>query len=413
MAEHGADALAQPVERFMSKPLAAVPAEAFVYRAIGRMGRLRVRHLGVVDNTGTVVGALSARDLLRLRAGEAILLGDEIDQAEDAHGLAAAWAKLPQLAASLGAEGVGARDIAAVISRELGGLTGQAAVIAEQRMQRDGRGDPPCAYAVAVLGSAGRGESLLAMDQDNAIVFAQGAPGGPEDAWFEQLGGHIADILHEAGVPYCKGGVMAKNAQWRGSLETWRARIDEWIRRSRPQDLLAVDIFFDLRGVHGDGALAEQIWRAGFEAARGQANFAKLLADAAGETESALGWFGGFRTSAGRIDLKKAGLFGIVTAARVLAIRHHVVERSTPARLAGIKALDFGAAADLDALADAQAVLLDLILDQQIDDLEHGRPATNKVLVKRLNARDRERLHGALAAVRHLDTLTRDLLFRG
>jgi hypothetical protein len=27
-----------------------------------------------------------------------------------------------------------------------------------------------------VLGSAGRGESLLAMDQDNALVFAEGEP---------------------------------------------------------------------------------------------------------------------------------------------------------------------------------------------------------------------------------------------
>jgi hypothetical protein len=33
--------------------------------------------------------------------------------------------------------------------------------------------------------------------------------------------------------------------------------------------------------------------------------------------------------------------------------------------------------------------------------------------VKRLTRRDRGRLHAALASVRHLDTLTRDLLFDG
>ena len=93
----------------------------------------------------------------------------------------AAWAKLPQVVASLLAEGVSARDIAAVISRELGALTRQAAVIAEARMRDAGHGDPICPYAVAVLGSAGRSESLLAMDQDNALVFADGAPDGPED----------------------------------------------------------------------------------------------------------------------------------------------------------------------------------------------------------------------------------------
>jgi CBS domain-containing protein len=408
LAGHGSEALRMPVAQFMSKPLATVPADAFVYRAIGRMSRLGVRHLGVVDETGCVVGALSARDLLRLRAGEAVALGDEIDVARDVHALRTAWAKLPDIAASLLTEGVSARDVAAVISRELGALTRQAAVIAEGRM-----GDaPPCSYAVAVLGSAGRGESLLAMDQDNALIFADGAPDGPEDRWLERLGTHIADILHEAGVPYCPGGVMARNPQWRGSRATWRARIDDWIRRSSAQDLLSVDIFFDMRPVHGDGGLCTTLWRDAFDAASGEIGFAKLLAEAAGGVENGLGLFGRFRTSRGRIDLKKAGLFGIVTAARVLAIRHHVVERSTPARLAGVKALSLGAESDLDALIEAQATLLDLILAQQIEDIAHGTPPSNAVAVKRLSFRDRARLRAALESVRHLDDLTRDLLFK-
>ena len=105
IARLGAAALDMPVGQIMSRPLAAVPADAFVYRAIGRMNRLKTRHLGVVDEAGRVVGALSARDLLRLRAGEAISLGDEIDDAADAHALAVAWAKLPRVAECLLAEG--------------------------------------------------------------------------------------------------------------------------------------------------------------------------------------------------------------------------------------------------------------------------------------------------------------------
>jgi CBS domain-containing protein len=406
------DALRQPVDQFMSRPLAVIPAEAFVYRAIGRMQRLKIRHLGVVDNAGKVVGALSARDLLRLRASEAISLGDEIDQAGNVHELGKAWAKLPRVASSLLAEGVSSADIAAVISRELGALTRQAAVLAEQRMRADGRGEPPCAYSMAVLGSAGRGESLLAMDQDNALIFEQGEPGGAEDRWFAELAVHIADYLHEVGVPYCKGGVMAKNPQWRGSLATWRDRVADWITRSNPADLLAVDIFFDMRGVHGANALAETLWREAFDLAKGQAGFAKLLAEAAGDVEPGLTFFGGINTDQGRIDLKRAGLFGIVTAARVLAIRHHVLERATPRRIAGIMALQLGGEQDLEALAEAQMIFLSLILDQQIEDIEHGRPATNKVLVKKLSPTERELLMRALRSVRHLGELTRDLLFR-
>src|SRR6185503_9349934 len=108
----------RPVSQFTSKPLAVIPGDAFIYAAIGRMSRLAIRHLGVVDEAGAVIGALSARDLLRLRASEAVSLGDEIDEARDVHDLGAAWAKLPQVVASLMAEDVNARDVAAVISRE-------------------------------------------------------------------------------------------------------------------------------------------------------------------------------------------------------------------------------------------------------------------------------------------------------
>jgi DNA polymerase-3 subunit epsilon/CBS domain-containing protein len=249
------------------------------------------------------------------------------------------------------------------------------------------------------------------MDQDNAIVFAEGEPGGAADRWFARLGEIVADILHEVGVPYCKGGVMAKNPQWRGSMATWRARIADWIARSDPADLLSVDIFFDLVGVHGDAALANELWRAAFDAARGKASFAKLLAEASGEVEPGLNFWGGLRTENGRIDLKKAGLFGIVTTARVLAICHHLLERSTPARLSAIAGLDRGGSHDLDALARAQALFLDLILDQQIADVQAGLPPTNKVAVKRLSREQRMALREALGAVRHLDALTRDLLF--
>ena len=46
-----------------------------------------------------------------------------------------------------------------------------------------------------VLGCAGRDESLLALDQDHAIVFAAGEPDGGEDRWFTRLGERVADIL--------------------------------------------------------------------------------------------------------------------------------------------------------------------------------------------------------------------------
>jgi CBS domain-containing protein len=410
LGERGVDALKDPVTNFASRPVISLPRAAFVYRALGRMSRHRLRHLVVENEDGEVCGIVSSRDLLKLRAQELTILGDAVDTAEDIQELGAAWARLPGAAEGLLAEGVGARDIAAVISRELGALTRRAGVLAERRMRAEGKGGPPCRYALCVLGSAGRGESLLAMDQDNAIVFAEGEPGGAEDLWFTEYSTIVADILHEVGVPYCTGGIMAKNEAWRGSLVTWRARLASWMTRSSPADLLAVDIFFDLLAVHGDARLANEIWRNGFDAAEGNVVFAKLLAEAGGEATPSLSLFGGIRTEGGRIDLKRAGLFGIVTLARVLAVRYHLVERSTPARLTAAAALG-RSVGDLEALGRAQAVFLDLILAQQLADIHAGRPPGNKVEVKALAGEQRDRLKTALGAVQYLSTLTQDLLY--
>ncbi len=410
LSEHGPAALERAVAEFASRPLAALATSAFVYRALGRMSRLKLRHLAVEDENGEVCGMVTSRDLVRLRAQEAAILGDGLDEADDVQALGKAWARLSRAAAGLAAEGVSARDIAAVISGELGAATRRAGVLAERWMLAEGQGAPPCAYALCVLGSAGRGESLLAMDQDNAIVFAEGAPGSEADKWFARFAAIVADILHEVGVPYCAGGVMAKNDAWRGSTATWRARIASWIARSNPADLLSIDIFFDLVGVHGDAALATELWHSGFDAAQGNAGFAKLLADASGVVLPGVTVFGGIRTENGRIDLKRAGLFGIVTLARVLAIRHHWLERTTPARLAA--ALEFGRSQDdIAALLRAQADFLDLILSQQLVDMANGLPPSNKVEVKRLSRERRADLRESLGAVRALETLTRDLLF--
>jgi CBS domain-containing protein len=411
LAAHGSGALDMPVARAMNRPLVCVPADAFVYLAIARMSRLKIRHLGVTDAHGAITGALSARDLLRSQAQQELLLRDEIEEATGVAELARSWAGMPAVVASLITEGIRSRVIAALISRAVQEVTQRAAILAEDRMRQNGQGDPPCRYAFAVLGSAGRDESLLAMDQDNALVFASGAPGGAEDRWFAQMSAQVADILHAVGIPHCRGGVMAKNPQWRGSVATWSTRVGHWLGRSNPQDLLNVDIFFDMRAVHGDIALVDDVWRAAFDAARGNPAFAKLLAETAGAAQPALGWFGRFKTEGGRIDLKKAGLFGIVTAARVLAIRHHVVERSTPARLSGVAGLTLKSGDDFDSLNEAHETFAELILRQQTADISDGIPPTNAVAVGPLSRRDRKRLRAALAAVEHLDRLARELLF--
>jgi len=391
--------LLQPVSSIANTPVHGVVQDDFVYRAIGRMARLGIRHLAVRDREGRVVGALTPRNLLRDRAMEAIVIGDAIAAATTVAELADAWGKAPGMAAALRREGVESRLIAATLSAEIQAITRRAAELAEQEMQAEGRGPPPCSYAVLVLGSAGRGESLLAADQDNAIVYAEGAEGSPADLWFAVMAERMNRVLDEAGIVLCKGGVMARNRLWRLSVEDWKMQVEGWIRRQRPLDLLNVDIFFDAVAVHGDRALAEEVLAHARARARATTSFLMMLTELARQWRSPLGFFGGFQKIDGRVDLKKGGLMPIFTGARVMALRHGMALRSTRERLEAVKALGKGAPGDFDAVIEAQEPLLAAILDQQIADARDGVPLSPRVAVDRLDARTKARLKTAVRAV--------------
>jgi DNA polymerase-3 subunit epsilon/CBS domain-containing protein len=396
----GEAALALQVDALMSAPLLTVRDDDFVYRAIGRTDRLGVRHLGVSDRAGEIVGALTTRNLLRHRVVAAMILGDEIERAAKPADLAMTWARVPEMARTLMQEDVDPRLVAGVVSAEICGMTRRAAELAEAELRGEGAGGPPVAYAVLVLGSAGRGESQLAADQDNAIVYAEGREGGAEDAYFAKLAARMNDILDAAGIPNCKGGVMAKNRLWRKSVADWRDTIDGWVRRQRPEDLLNVDIFFDAVPVHGETSLGEAVWEYAYAHAHPARDFQNLLIEVARNPVSPFTLLGGFRLEAGkRLDIKRTGLMPIFTAARVLSIRHAVRARSTADRLNGFVAKDARFADVVESVLDAHRVLLGASISQQVADTAAGVPLSTRVDVGRLTRPARSRLKEALKVV--------------
>ena len=405
LARSGSAALEGDVAASGHRPLVTVGGEEFVYRAMTRMTLEGFRHLGVSDEAGRIVGALSARDLLRQRADDAVSLADSIEHAQTPAELGRVWSELTTVARALVYEEIDARDIAAIVSRELRALTRRACELAEREMLAAGKGPPPVPYAMLVLGSGGRGESLLAMDQDNAIVFEEGREGEAADLWFEALGKRVADTLNQVGVAYCKGGVMASNATWRKDLACWRETVRSWITRNRPEDLLNCDIFFDAVWVHGDRALAEALHEEAVEMARGARTFLRFLALNASSFEVPVGWFGRLQLDRGRVDIKKGGIMTIFSAARVAALEHGLMQRATPQRLEALRALGVVSPGTIDNLIEAHKVLLDLILRQQLRDIDHGLPLSNKVAPAEMSAFEKDQLKWALEQVPSVNVL--------
>ena len=387
---------ATPVSSMMSTPVHTMSGDEMTYRALGRMDRLGVRHLCVADATGAALGMVSQRDLLHHRASAAAELGDAVACADDAAALAAAHSRLPEVAAGLAAEGLTGVDAARVVSNEVRALTARATTIAIEQLRSEGYGCAPAPWCVLVLGSAGRGESLLSADQDNAIVHAGSEE---DDAWYAALGSRLADLLDEAGVRRCEGGIMASSPEWRGSLPAWRERVAGWLGRSTPEDLLHVDIFYDLMPVAGDTELGRELHAAAIDAAGQAPAFIALLAESVAATTPPIGLFGRLRASDGRVDLKLGGLLPLVGVARTLALRIGSRARSTPERIQDAGAAGRVASSDAETLVRIHRSLLTLVLEQQLEDLAAGVSPSSRIEVRRLSRSDQRALVRDLRAL--------------
>jgi CBS domain-containing protein len=406
----GAAALGRSIDSLLSRPVATVVPEDFLHTAIARMESRGVRHLGVVERgSGRVVGILVARAMLRQRADSALALGDDIAAARDAQALAAAYRRLPVVARALLAEGMTPAEIAEFISVGLRDISARAASLAEQAMRDEGRGVAPARWAFLVLGSAGRGESLLAADQDNALVHAGSES---DDAWFAELGLRAADIMNAAGLVYCGGGVMAKNKACRHSLAGWQAEIDRWVTQREPIDLLNADIFYDFRDVHGDSGLASDLRTYALAAARSPAFLVRLahMLDVRSQALSPI--LGYFRARGGRVDLKRGGLRSLVAAARILALKIGAPALSTEERLVAVTEAGLLRPDDLALFRDAYGRLLRLILEQQLRDIEAGQAPGTTIEIRRLPRIERDRLKASLTAIGRIDLVVREVLSR-
>lgn len=385
----GTKGLDATLGQVMTRPVAAVDGNAFVYVALGKMTRLGLRHLVVVDGERRPIGMVTGRALLKVRATDALVLGDSVQEARNAGDMVAVMAALPRLANSLLAEGLSARSISSVIALVIRDLTARATELAEASLAEDGWGAPPAPYAMLVLGSAGRGESLLVFDQDNAIVH-QG--GGADDVWFAELGKRVNQMLNDAGIPFCDGGVMAREPKWRKSLEEWKDEVHHWVYAVENQTVMYCDIFFDFQPVWGDRALAEELRVYAVEKAAQSAFFMQYLAQHVAKMEVSLGLFGEFITKQGRLNAKKFGLLPLVSAARFRAIRAHVMQTGTDERYTQIKDQGLLHEDDWRDFLEVREVVMRMMLDQQLADLTAGIPPSARIDPKRFGKQSRDRL---------------------
>lgn len=189
------------------------------------------------------------------------------------------------------------------------------------------------------LGSEGRQEQTLVSDQDNAIIFEDGAPAGALRAQLLPLALTVNRTLADCGFALCEGNIMASNPACCLSLHEWRTRFSGWINEGEPQALLNANIFFDLRALAGDMRLAHQLssWTA--SQAADNRRFLFQMADNALRRRPPLRLLQhGFALEktgphAGAIDLKHNAATLYVDAARVFGLACGASLSNTATRL--------------------------------------------------------------------------------
>jgi len=385
-----------PLAAAMTTPLIACAPDEGLWRAIALLRQYGLRHLPVLDEAGRCLGMLHRAEALAAASGGVLshleaLAGD----------VAAIKSAQAGLARALLAEGLGAEAVVRLVNGI--NLDLHRRILTETLADH---GPPPVPFTLLVMGSLGRGESLLTPDQDNGLMLAdyQDTDHAAVDGWFRPFTEDFNHRLDRAGFPLCPGGIMGRNPLWRKTARQWRDQMAYWSNRRAGAALLFGDIVFDFRPAQGDAAEAKALRQhlAGLLAARP----AWLAAMAAQNSSLQVGLtlFGGFADDepgpGSRTDLKLHGLMPLVAAVRLLALRDGLTETGTAARLAALAAQGSITVREAHALQAAFSLLLDVLLRQQLADLADGRRAGSLVETASLSKAQRQELREALKAIR-------------
>lgn len=321
-----------PLREVMTRDLVTLPPDAYAFELMLTMTRHRIHHVPVVDGA-RVLGMLTSTDLTRLQTASPVFLARDIAEADGVDAVARAARRRRELFLALAAADASAHDLGRILASVTDAVTRRLLELAEARL-----GPAPAPWCWLALGSQARREGSVHSDQDHALILGDGA-GEAHDGYFGALARAVADGLAAAGYPYCPGEVMASTPAWRQDLAGWRETFARWFAAPSPEALLRTTIFFDLRPVAGDRALAERLQATVLERSPRERIFLAHLTRHALDRPPPIGFFRQFvlrrrGEHARTIDLKHDGIAPIVDLARVHALAAGLPEAATADRLA-------------------------------------------------------------------------------
>src|SRR5262245_12399006 len=389
---------ATPASDVASSPVVSVPGSASVAEVTALMLERGVHHVPVEDGDGGFTGVVTDIDLLAAEQHEAFRLKKDIELAPDRAAAIEAFRTVPGVASRLMDASVDPLEIAHVVAVAIDALTVRLLEVAWTEL-----GDPPCPWAWLALGSEARQEQGLFTDQDNALMFEPVGIGEAEaDAYFGSLGAFVNDGLEEAGIPKCRAGVIAGNAEWRGTAAAWQRRFDGWIEDPGRTGSAFTGIAMDYRPITGplDAHLAlDEIIRS----AREHPDFIRHLGAHAVATRPPKGLLKDgvvlSKTTTSRLDIKAVGVGLITNVARLLAVMSGLTENRTTLRLRDTTALGWLSEDEIQGLVEAFQLMWQVRLEHQSRCVERGVEPDDLVDARELGPLTRQALKEAFRMI--------------
>ncbi len=373
-----------------SSPVVTVPGDATMAEVMALMLERGIHHIPVEDADGALVGVVTDIDLLAAEQHGAFALKKDIEAAPDRVRALEAFAEVPALASRLVEASVDPLEVAHVVAVAVDALTVRMLDLGLHEL-----GDPPCPWAWLALGSEARQEQALVTDQDNALMFDPVDARAEEvDGYFGRLGAFVNEGLAEAGIPKCRAGVIAGNADWRGSVAQWRDRLRGWIADPRAGSVFT-SIAFDYRPVAGplDARPAlDPITRS----AREHHGFIRHLAAHAVSFRPPKGLLKDrvvqTKTTSDTLDIKAVGIEPITSIARLVAVMSGLNENRTVRRIRDVATRGWLSRDESLGLVEAFELMWQVRLEHQARCVRLGLPVDDLVRPAQLGPLTRQAL---------------------
>lgn len=318
----------------VSRPVITVERSITVATAILTMMRHRVRHLVVTEDgspQSQVVGVISERDILLKQGNNPAVLVKRIMKSSDLDELKYIRTRAGELAQSYLKQEVSTPFVADMITEIDNSLTARLIEISLAKLAAEGLENPGLRFVWMALGREGRGEQILQIDQENAILYEDPEEGREEAAqsYFLRLAVEVNAALEHLGYAKCRSDIMAHNPRWNQSLWGWKQQFADWLHVPDPHPVLHSTIFFDYRSVYGDRSLLDKLTTFIYEEIHKARRFMHFMAKNALVNPSPLSFFRNFIVDRrgdhkDKFDIKKRAMVPLADAARLLSMHYQV-----------------------------------------------------------------------------------------